>query len=160
MWNCEVPGSVPLHGDLFSSRILITWQRLNLVICKIDHCTILQKRYFLTTKSKSSVFTSQRLHLVISKIDRCTILQKRQFLTTKNTKTKSSVCIWWFVKLITAQFYKRDNFSRQKLNPVSLLRSVCIWWLVKLITAQFYKKDNFSRLWRIRQLNPKSASGD
>ena len=82
---------------------VITSQRLHLVISKIDRCTILQKRQFLTTKNtttKSSVciwrlvkliaaqfckksishdevITSQRLQLVISKIDRCTILQKR-----------------------------------------------------------------------------------
>jgi len=112
---------------------------LHLVISKMDHCTILQKRYFLMTKTKPSVFPSQRLHLVIGKIDCCTIL----FLTTKNTKTKSSVCIWWFVKWITAPFYKKDNFSQWKLNPVSLLRSVCICCLVKLIAAQFYKKRQF-----------------
>ena len=29
-----------------------------------------------------------------------------------------SVYIWWLVKLITAQFYKKDNFSR-RLNPLS-----------------------------------------
>ncbi len=109
------------------------------------------------TKTQSSVFTSQR-HFMISKINCCTILQKRQFLTTKNTKTKSSVCIWWFVKLITAQFYKRDNFSRRQLNPVSLLHRLCIWWLAKLITVQFHTTKNMTTkssvcIWRLVKLN-------
>jgi len=95
------------------------------VICKIDHCTILQKRQFLTMKTKSSVFTSQRLHVVISKIYHCTIIQKRQFVTTKNTTTKSSVCIWRLVKLITAQFYKNDNFSRRR-NTTTKLTKTCV----------------------------------
>ncbi len=96
------------------------------MICKIDHCTILQKRQFLTTKTKSSVFTSQRLHLVISKMDRCTtILQKRQFLTTKNTTTKSSIFIWRLVKLITAQFYKKETFS-QRRNTTTKLTKTCV----------------------------------
>jgi len=89
----------------------------------MDHCTILQKRQFLTTKTKSSVFTSQRLHLVISKMDRCTILQKRQFLTAKNTMTKSKVCIWRLVKLITAQFCKKDNFSQRRNTMTKLTKT-------------------------------------
>ena len=172
MWSCEVPGSILRRGDLFSSRILITWQHLHLVICKMDHCTILQKRQFVRTKKHRlnpvSLLPSiciWRLakwitaHFSRRKLNPVSLLRsvyilwlvklipaqfyKRQFLTTKNSKTKSSVCIWWFVKLITAQFYKRDNFSRRKLNPVSLLCSVCIWCLVKLIAAQFYNKRQF-----------------
>ena len=114
LWSI-VPGSIPGRGHLFSSRILITWQRL--LICKMDHCTILQKRQFLRTNRHQ--------------LNPVSLL--------------CSVCIWWLVKLITAQFYKKDIFSRRQLNPVSLLCSVYMWWLVKLIAAQFYKKVNFSR---------------
>jgi len=52
-------------------------------------------------------------------------IQKRQFVTTKNTTTKSSVCIWRLVKLITAQFYKKDNFSRRR-NTTTKLTKTCV----------------------------------
>ena len=91
----------------------------------MDHCTLLQKRQFLTTTTKSSAFTLQRLHLVISKIDHCTILKKKQFHTTNNMTTKSSICIWRLVKWITAQFYKKDNFSRRR-NTTTKLTKTCV----------------------------------
>ena len=45
---------------------------------------------------------------------------------TKNTETtKSSVCIWRLVKLIAAQFYKKDNFSQQR-NTMTKLTKTCV----------------------------------
>ena len=39
--------------------------------------------------------------------------------------TKSSVCIWRLVKLIAAQFYKKDNFS-QRRNTMTKLTKTCV----------------------------------
>ena len=92
---------------------------------------------------RSQVVTLQRLHLVISKIDHCTILQKRQFLSMKNTTAKSSA-IWRLVKLIAAQFYKKDNFSDEEYdNSIQRLHLVSS----KIDHCTVYKNDNFSQ-WR------------
>ncbi len=37
----------------------------------------------------------------------------------------SSVCIWRLVKLIAAQFYKKDNFSQQR-NTTTKLTKTCV----------------------------------
>ena len=39
--------------------------------------------------------------------------------------TKSSICIWRLVKWITAQFYKKDNFSRRR-NTTTKLTKTCV----------------------------------
>ena len=43
-----------------------------------------------------------------------------------------SICIWWLVKLITSQFYKKDNFSWRRirtLNPASASGDLLNWSL-------------------------------
>ena len=37
--------------------------------------------------------------------------------------TKSSICIWRLVKWITAQFYKKDNFSRRRNTMTKLTKT-------------------------------------
>ena len=94
----------------------------------MDHCTILQKGQFLMT-------TKCWLNPVSLLRSICIWWLEENIFSRQKLNPVSllrSVCIWWLVKLITSQFYKKDNFSWRRirtLNPASASGDLLNWSL-------------------------------
>ena len=106
---------------------------LHLAISKMDHCTILQKRQFLTTMNtmtKSRV----RLHQVIKLVKWITaqFCKKDNFLRRRNTTTKSTKTCAKPVFLS-----RKDGFRRQK-SAFSTLN-----FLLSTGTSRFLRRNTY-----------------